>query len=350
MRRGLAVSIVLSVSLLNPAAVFSQEPVDRAVIAKIRDEGLNRSQAPETFAYLTEVIGPRFTGSPAYKTAAEWARDKLKEWGLENPHLVMGQPIQTSFEREDRPQPTLASGPVAIGQPRPAGGNPAQTNQQNVTRIIREAGAGVVLRPNRGEHGTLFVLGRDSGEGAVPSVVLSAEHYNMIAWLEPFRDLGARRNISRFRPVRDKSARLLRLRFLDHFQNQSDGRLRSVAYSHSLLDGLHAWNSRTGSRAETRACRQLVLAGNQPLDHKAPTLIGLCKEMAGSVFVAETTCLNLQSHALRQVRPGHCHLPANDSGRVRQDNAHAGHVIARRNVDPFAKVHAVAFDSQQPES
>jgi len=240
--------IVLLISLLNAAAVFSQEPVDRAVIAKIRDEGLNRSHAQETFAHFTEVIGPRLTGSTAFKTAAEWARDKLKEWGLENPRLeswefgrgwtlekftiemleprympllgypeawspstagelvaaplflggkpleaveqmrgkikgaiVMGQPIQTSFEREDRPQPTLASGPVAIGQPRPAGGNPAQTNQQNVTRIIREAGAGVVLRPNRGEHGTLFVLGRDAGEAAVPSVVLSAEHYNMIA-------------------------------------------------------------------------------------------------------------------------------------------------------------------------
>ena len=228
--------------------MLGQEPVDRAVIAKIRDEGLNRSQAPETFAHFTEVIGPRLTGSPAYKTAAEWARDKLKEWGLENPHLeawefgrgwtlekfaiemikprytpllgypeawspstagelvsapmflggkppeaveqmrgkikgaiVMSQPIQTSFEREDRPQPTLASGPVAIGQPLPTGGAPAQTNQQKVTRIVREAGAGVVLRPNRGEHGTLFVLGRDVGEGAVPSVVLSAEHYNMIA-------------------------------------------------------------------------------------------------------------------------------------------------------------------------
>jgi hypothetical protein len=50
-----------------------------------------------------------------------------------------------------------------------------------VSRVIREAGAGVALRPNRGEHGTLFVLGRDGGEGAAPSVVLSAEHYNMIA-------------------------------------------------------------------------------------------------------------------------------------------------------------------------
>jgi acetylornithine deacetylase/succinyl-diaminopimelate desuccinylase-like protein len=95
--------------------------------------------------------------------------------------VVMSQPIQTVFEREDRPQPTLSDKPVAIGQPRPVGGTPPPASPQNVARIVRESGAGVVLRPNRGEHGTLFVLGRDAGEGAPPSVVLSAEHYNMVA-------------------------------------------------------------------------------------------------------------------------------------------------------------------------
>ena len=37
-----------------------------------------------------------------------------------------------------------------------------------------------MLRPSVGEHGTVFVTGRDNGPGAVPSVTLSAEHYNMI--------------------------------------------------------------------------------------------------------------------------------------------------------------------------
>jgi hypothetical protein len=39
----------------------------------------------------------------------------------------------------------------------------------------------VVLRPSVGEHGTVFVTGRDGGPGAVPSIALSGEHYNMIA-------------------------------------------------------------------------------------------------------------------------------------------------------------------------
>ena len=49
-----------------------------------------------------------------------------------------------------------------------------------MNQALFETGAGVILRPNRGEHGTLFVLGRDNGNAALPSMILSAEHYNMI--------------------------------------------------------------------------------------------------------------------------------------------------------------------------
>jgi hypothetical protein len=50
-----------------------------------------------------------------------------------------------------------------------------------VAQSLRNAGAGVILKPSRGEHGTVFVTGRDLGPGAVPSVTLSGEQYNMIA-------------------------------------------------------------------------------------------------------------------------------------------------------------------------
>jgi hypothetical protein len=58
------------------------DPVDR-----IKEEGLRQSQVMETLSYLTDVIGPRLTGSPNMKRANEWTRDKLAEWGLENAHL-----------------------------------------------------------------------------------------------------------------------------------------------------------------------------------------------------------------------------------------------------------------------
>jgi len=56
-------------------------------IARIRDEGLKRSQVMKTVSYLTDVIGPRLTGSPEMKRANEWTRDQLTSWGLTNAHL-----------------------------------------------------------------------------------------------------------------------------------------------------------------------------------------------------------------------------------------------------------------------
>jgi Zn-dependent M28 family amino/carboxypeptidase len=49
--------------------------------------------------------------------------------------------------------------------------------------MLTEEKAAVTLEPSRAEHGTMFVLGRDSGDDAVPSIVVAAEHYNMIARL-----------------------------------------------------------------------------------------------------------------------------------------------------------------------
>lgn len=54
---------------------------------KIKDEGMNRSQVMQTLSYMTDVIGPRLTGSPGMKRANEWTRDTLAKWGLENANL-----------------------------------------------------------------------------------------------------------------------------------------------------------------------------------------------------------------------------------------------------------------------
>jgi hypothetical protein len=60
------------------------EPVDIAAIAKIRDEGLNRSQVMDSLFWLTDRYGPRLTGSPEYEEAADWTIARLREWGVEN--------------------------------------------------------------------------------------------------------------------------------------------------------------------------------------------------------------------------------------------------------------------------
>lgn len=73
--------------LLCAALLLAVETVDLAVIWKIKDEATNRSQVMEITSYLTDVYGPRLTGSPHIKRARDWARGKLEEWGLENVHL-----------------------------------------------------------------------------------------------------------------------------------------------------------------------------------------------------------------------------------------------------------------------
>ncbi len=80
---------------LNVSAAFSGEPRQQLedAIARIKEEGLNHSQVMETLTYLTEVIGPRLTGSPNHKRANEWTRDKLASWGLSNAHLESWGPF-----------------------------------------------------------------------------------------------------------------------------------------------------------------------------------------------------------------------------------------------------------------
>ncbi|PWU12120.1 MAG: peptidase M28 [Verrucomicrobia bacterium] len=63
------------------------------VIAQIIEEGINHSQVMTNLGYLTEVIGPRLTGSPNLKRANEWTRDRLACWGLTNAHLEAWGPF-----------------------------------------------------------------------------------------------------------------------------------------------------------------------------------------------------------------------------------------------------------------
>ncbi len=47
----------------------------------------------QTLSYLTDVIGPRLTGSPQLKRANEWTRDQMTKWGMQNAHLEAWGPF-----------------------------------------------------------------------------------------------------------------------------------------------------------------------------------------------------------------------------------------------------------------
>jgi hypothetical protein len=63
------------------------EKVDLDAVFRIKDEGLQRSKVMEIESYLTDVYGPRLTGSPNIREAADWTQKTMKEWGLANVHL-----------------------------------------------------------------------------------------------------------------------------------------------------------------------------------------------------------------------------------------------------------------------
>ena len=94
-------ALLLLFALLVPYVAFAQQPQGSPQapadpndpIARIRDEGMNRSQVMKTLSYLSDVIGPRLTASPNMKRANEWTRDTLTKWGLQNAHLEAWGPF-----------------------------------------------------------------------------------------------------------------------------------------------------------------------------------------------------------------------------------------------------------------
>ncbi|MES2179973.1 MAG: M20/M25/M40 family metallo-hydrolase [Gemmatimonadota bacterium] len=238
------IALLATSALLNTA-----QGQDAATLARIRDEGMNRSQVIELFSHLTNVIGPRLTGSPAFKQSVDWSVARLKQYGLSNVHIeawpygkgwtlekltlemtepryfpivgypeawtpsmpreVVGRPVyigdlanvdavkakaselrgaivlatkpQDAFITKDRLQPSESDTPVPIGAPRAnvaAGPGPRAQLQQT----LHDLGVAAVLRPTEGTDGTMFVLGSRtaSPENSVPSIIVSAEHYNLL--------------------------------------------------------------------------------------------------------------------------------------------------------------------------
>ena len=86
--------------LLASGIAAAQERVDPDAAGRIRDAALNHSQIMNMVGYLTDIAGPRLTGSPNLKLAEEYARDKLREWGLVNAHLEAWGPFGRGWSLE----------------------------------------------------------------------------------------------------------------------------------------------------------------------------------------------------------------------------------------------------------
>src|SRR5215510_5334100 len=87
--RSVGITAVFGALLVLPLAAqwSSADRPDLDAVFRIKDEGLQRSKVMEIESYLTDVYGPRLTGSPYIKEAAEWAQKELRDWGLTNVKL-----------------------------------------------------------------------------------------------------------------------------------------------------------------------------------------------------------------------------------------------------------------------
>src|SRR6187200_362277 len=86
MRRLFRACVALSISLVSVVLVAQERP-DQQILWKIRQEGQTNSQIMQTLHMLTDVHGPRLTGSPSLKAAGEWAIQQMQSWGLKNGNL-----------------------------------------------------------------------------------------------------------------------------------------------------------------------------------------------------------------------------------------------------------------------
>ena len=75
---------VVAALLAATVAFLPPVPVDWAMVARIREEGLQRSRVMEYESYMTDVLGARLTMSRDMQRAQAWALDEMKRMGLAN--------------------------------------------------------------------------------------------------------------------------------------------------------------------------------------------------------------------------------------------------------------------------
>jgi hypothetical protein len=75
---------VLAIIFVMTTTGFAQEKVHWDAVQKIRNEGFKNSKVMEFVRNMTDVYGPRLTGSPYLREAQNWAKDELKDLGLKN--------------------------------------------------------------------------------------------------------------------------------------------------------------------------------------------------------------------------------------------------------------------------
>src|SRR5262245_11102990 len=71
----------------KPDSDLAEEQFKLAVDQKLIADAKDNSEVMKNLEYLSDIIGPRLTGSKNLEKANKWAAEVMKSYGLENVHL-----------------------------------------------------------------------------------------------------------------------------------------------------------------------------------------------------------------------------------------------------------------------
>lgn len=101
----------LATSLISGAAIAASPGNDPAALAKIRDTAMQSDYAWERLADMTDLIGPRLSGSPGAAAAVDQVAEAMRKLGakvtlqpVKVPHFVRGLETGELVEYSGRPQ------------------------------------------------------------------------------------------------------------------------------------------------------------------------------------------------------------------------------------------------------
>ena len=94
MKQFITLLIALSISL----SIQSQEKEQTDIVDIIKKHGLENSQVMEIASWITDVHGPRLTGSTGLDNATKWVKDEMESWGMENVHLQQWGPFGRGWD------------------------------------------------------------------------------------------------------------------------------------------------------------------------------------------------------------------------------------------------------------
>jgi carboxypeptidase Q len=110
------VAAILSVDGHSSSAKAAQEQSDLDAVQRIRAEALDHSHVMDTIGMLTDVYGPRLTGSPNLADAEQWVVQTLHGWGVENAHLERWGPFGRGWTLEGLTASMTAQIPGSAGR------------------------------------------------------------------------------------------------------------------------------------------------------------------------------------------------------------------------------------------